>query len=361
MDDRTTQHAKLLVEYCTAVEPADNVLVKAPTAAENLAIALYEQLGEQGARPMLSWRNPRASRAYLRAANAKDIRTKDHELAAMEETDVVFLIKGARNAAETSDVDPEIGKATSSASQPVLEQRLDTRWVITQHPTPADAQRSDMSTPAWTDYVYDAILQDWEARREVQQQVANELETGEEIRIVAGDTTDLRLSVSGMAAYNDDGTENMPGGEVATSPVVDSVEGRVAFDFPVRRYGHEIEGAWLEIEEGEVVDYGAEKNEETLTNTIETDTGAQRVGELGIGMNRGIDRISHNILFDEKMGDTAHIALGQAMEECVPEDETFNESAIHLDMLVDMSEDSRIEVDGSDIQRDGTFWFEEGF
>ena len=101
--------------------------------------------------------------------------------------------------------------------------------------------------------------------------------------------------------------------------------------------------------------------EKTLASTIETDTGAQRVGELGIGMNRGINRINHNILFDEKMGETVHIAVGQAMEEYAPEDEALNESAVHLDSLVDMSENSRIEVDGTDIQQNGIFWFEEGF
>jgi len=359
MDDSTVHHAELLVDHCTAVGPGDNVLVKAPVAAEDLVVALFEALGDRGAHPLLSWRNSRAKRAYLRAAEAEEIETKTHELAAMEETDVVVLIKGERNSAESSDVTPEMGAAASQANEPVLKERLDTRWVITQHPTPADAQQAEMSTAGWREYVYDAMLRDWGAQRERQQRVADVLEVGETVRIVVGDRTELELSIEGMSAYNDDATENLPGGEVATSPVVDAATGRVTVDFPTRRRGQVVEDIWLEFEDGEVVDYGAERNEEVLATALETDEGARRLGELGIGMNRGIDEVSHNILFDEKMGGTVHVALGHAMAECVPDGRAFNESSLHMDLLLDTSEEARIEVDGQVIQRNGTFWFEE--
>jgi aminopeptidase len=251
-----------------------------------------------------------------------------------------------------------MGAAASQAKEPILKERLDTRWVITQHPTPADAQQAEMSTAGWREYVYDAMLRDWSGQRERQERVADVLEEGETVRIVAGDRTDLELSIEGMHAYNDDATENLPGGEVATSPVVDSATGRVTVDYPTRRRGQVIDGIWLEFDDGEVVDYGAERNEEVLATLLDTDEGARRLGELGIGMNRGIDEISHNILFDEKMGGTVHVALGHAMAECVPEDRAFNGSSLHMDLLLDTSEDARIAVDGDDIQRDGEFWFE---
>ncbi len=360
MDPRVTRHAELLTEHCTSIEPGDNVLVNAPAAASELVVALYEQIGSRGGRPMCVWRNPRARRAYLRAVELDAVGTNEHELAAMGQTDVAILIKAGRNATETSDVPPEAGAAVSRATEPILAERLDTRWVISQHPTAADAQRAGMSTAGWADYVYDAVLRDWAAQRRHQRRVADVLEDGADVRIVAGERTDLRLSIAGMGAYNDDGTENMPGGEVATSPVVDSVEGTLAVDFPVRRQGRELTGVWLEFEAGEVVAYGAAKNEAVLEQLLETDAGARRVGELGIGMNRGIDRVSRNILFDEKMGDTVHVALGQGIETCVPDDRALNESAIHQDLLVAMDDDARIEVDGEVIQRDGTFWFETG-
>ena len=357
MDDRIRRHAELLVDYCTEVGSEDDVLIAAPTPAEDLVVALYEHLGKRGARPMVEWRHGRARRAYTRAMDVDDFRPKEHRLAAMEETDIVILVKGTRNTAEGSDVDPEKGAAASRAKQSVLEERLDTRWVITQHPTPAGAQHAEMSTERWTEYVYDAIDRDWEAQREFQEGLVDVLDPADTVRIVSGDDSDLRLSVSGMDTLNDAGRENMPGGEVATVPVIDSVSGEIAFDLPLYRRGKEIHDVRLTFEDGVVVDHSASKNEAALTSMLETDQGARRVGELGIGMNRGIDRITGNILFDEKMGDTVHVALGNAMDECVPADREHNESAIHADLLVDVSENSRIEVDGEVVQQDGAFRF----
>jgi aminopeptidase len=358
MDERVRRHAELVVEHSLELAPDDDVLVRAPTAAEELVVALYEAIGRRGARPMLSWRNPRATRAYLRAVDPDHLRTKNHGLAAMEAADAVVLVKGARNAAETGDVAPEVGAAASRAREPVLAARLDTRWVITQHPTAADAQRAEMSTAAWRDHVYDAVLRDWAAVRERQARAADRLAAAEELRLVVGDRTDLRLSVAGMDAYNDDATENLPGGEVATVPGVGSAEGRFAVDFPVRRNGREVTGAWLEFADGAVVEFGADRNEATLAEAIGTDAGARRPGELGIGTNDGIDRVSHNLLFDEKMGGTVHLALGQAMAECVPEGREANESAIHLDLLADAREDACLEADGETVYRDGRFRLE---
>ncbi|UPW01408.1 aminopeptidase [Halorussus gelatinilyticus] len=361
MDERVERHAEILVDHCTDVGPEDDVLVRATEPAEELVVALYEKLGERGARPTTEWLNKRASRAYHRTMAAEDYRTKDHDLAAMAETDVVIMVVGSANTAENSDVAPEKRAAAGRAKQPILEERLDTRWVITRHPTPADAQAAEMSTDAYEEFVYDAVNRDWDAQREFQARMAEILDSASAVRLVSGDETDLRLSVDGMDSLNDYGRKNMPGGEVATSPVVDSVEGTLFVDVPFRENGREVRGARLEFEDGEVVACEARRNEAALWSVVETDEGSRRVGELGIGMNRGIDRLTHTTLFDEKMGDTVHVALGAAMEECVPDDREFNESARHLDLLVDVSEDSRLEVDGEVVQRDGTFRFEDGF
>jgi len=361
MDDRVRRHAEVLVDYCTDIGAEDDVLIRAPTAAEELVVALYEQVGKRGARPVTSWRNARAGRAYARTMDSGNYRTKEHELAAMEETDVVILISGETNTAEGADVDSEKAAASSRARGPILDERLDKRWVITQHPTPAHAQKAGMSTEAWTDFVYGAIDRDWSAQHTIREQLVELLDPAEEVRIVSGEATDIRLSVDGMGTLNDDGEENMPGGEVATVPVPGGVNGEVAFDLPLRRNGRETHDASLTFENGEVVEHAAGRNEAVLTSLLETDEGARRVGELGIGMNHGIGRVTHDLLFDEKTAETVHLALGDAIEECMPDGRESNESAIHVDMLVDMSSDSRIELDGEVVQRDGAFRFEEGF
>lgn len=358
MDPRIQNHAEILVEYCTEVQPGDTVLIKAVSQAEDLVVALQKELGERGALPTVSWLNQRASRAYTRAMDSEDFQTMDHVLAEMKTTDVVIMISGLSNAAELSDVDPEKRAAASKAKQPILEERLTKRWVITKHPTPADAQRAELSTAAWSDLLYDAMTIDWEEQRQRQDRVKDVLDTASDIRIETSGQTDLRMSVDGMGVLNDTGKENMPGGEVATSPVINSVEGTVAIDFPFRENGREVAGAILEFSNGEVVDFSAETNERVLKSLLETDEGARRLGELGIGMNPGIDQLTHNMLIDEKRGGTIHIALGEALEECVPEELEFNTSARHVDLLVEMGEGSSITVDGDRIQQDGRFWFE---
>ena len=361
MDPRIRQHAEILVEHSTAVEPDDNVLVQVRPAAEDLAVALAEKLGEIGANPSIELTSARADRAFLRASDPEEIDVSDSRLAEVEASDVIIIAKGSRNASERSDVPSEAMAAFRQARQPVTEERMGKRWVGTQFPAPGEAQLAEMSTEAYADFVYEAVNKDWEAQREHQEQMVEILDSADEVRVVSGETTDVAMSVEGMIPVNDYGEMNLPGGEVYTAPVPDSVEGEVLFDVPVVRSDREIEDAYLRFEDGEVVEHSAGKNEDLLTELLNADEGAKRVGELGIGMNRDIDRFTRNLLFDEKMGDTVHLAVGKAYDHCVPDDREPNRSAIHVDMIVDMSEDSFIEVDGEIVQRDGTFRFEEGF
>jgi len=357
MDPRIREHAEIIANHSVDLQEGDNVVISAPAVAEDLVVALYEVTGERGANPLSLNANSRFSRAYLRARD--EFETPEHHLALVEETDVYIAIRADTNVTETSDVGPETNAAYSQAHQPILGERLSKRWCLTQYPAPANAQLAEMSTEAYGNFVWDAILKDWDAVREHQAQMVEILDPADEVRIVSGDATDVRMSVAGNPTLNDYGEKNLPGGEVFTAPVADSVEGEVLFDKPLYHQGREVTGVHLRFEDGEVVDHSAEKNEEVLTEVLNTDDGARYLGELGIGMNRDIDQFTYNMLFDEKMGDTVHMAVGRAYEDTVGEDNERNESAVHVDMIVDMSEDSFIEVDGERVQEDGRFVFEE--
>ncbi|WP_128477458.1 aminopeptidase [Halorussus pelagicus] len=361
MDSRIRTHADILVDHCTDLDPSDDVLIRAPPVAEDLAVAVAERVGEVGANPSVSLQSERATRAYLQASDAEDFETPEHLLAMMESADAFILVTGDLNTAELSDVPTEKLAAFRRARRPIQEARMGKRWVGTQFPASGSAQKAEMSTEEYEEFVYEAVNKDWEAQRDHQQQMVEILDPAEEVRIVSGDTTDIRMSVAGMKTVNDDGRKNLPGGEVFTAPVPDSVAGEVLFDKPLLRHGREIQDAYLRFEDGEVVEHDALKNADLLASILDTDEGARRLGELGIGMNRDIDRFTYNMLFDEKMGDTVHMAVGKAIEETVPEGQPLNESAVHTDMIVDMSENSFIEVDGDVVQRNGTFRFEDGF
>lgn len=149
------------------------------------------------------------------------------------------------------------------------------------------------------------------------------------------------MSIRGRRAVVGEPTHNVPAGEVFTTPVEDSAEGKIFFDLLAVVYGKEVEEIMLRFERGEVVDYATTRNEELLKNMITTDEGSRRLGELGIGTNRGIKRFNKNILFDEKIGDVIHLAIGRAYKECGG----VNESAIHWDMIKTMKP-RRIVMDG---------------
>jgi aminopeptidase len=359
MDPRIREHAETVAAHSVDLEAGDEVAIVAPPQAEDLVVALHEVLGDRSANPLVLSGNDRFQRAYLRAAD--DFETPDHEMALVEETDVYIAIRADTNVTETSDVAPETNAAYRKAKRPILDERLSKRWCLTQYPASANAQLAEMSTEAYEDFVWDAILKDWDAVRDHQAQMVDILDDADEVRIRSGETTDVTMSVAGNPTINDYGEKNLPGGEVFTAPVPDTVEGEVLFDKPLYHQGREVTGVSLTFESGEVVDHSAEKNEEVLTEVLNTDEGARRLGELGIGMNRDIDTFSYNMLFDEKMGDTVHMAVGRAYEDTVGEDNEQNESAVHVDMIVDMTEDSFIEADGEVVQRDGTFRFEDGF
>ena len=360
MDPRIREHAEVLVDHSTEIKQGDHVLIRGQPAAEDLIVAVNELCGERGAITSVSMNSSRAGRAYMRALDEEHVALNEMALAEIEAADAMISVRGQENMSEQSDVPSEIRQQQSAANKPIQQEYLDKRWNGTQFPTPSGAQKAEMSTEAYEEFVWSAVNKDWDAVEAYQSQLVDILADAEEVHIRSGETTDVRMSIAGNVVKNDCGKHNMPGGEVFTAPVADSVDGEVLFDKPVMVHGREVLGARLVFEDGEVVEHDAEKNADVLTSLLETDDGARYLGELGIGMNRDIDEFTYNMLFDEKMGDTVHMAIGMAYEDTVGEENERNDSAVHTDMIVDMSEDSFIEVDGERIQEDGTFVFEDG-
>jgi aminopeptidase len=230
-------------------------------------------------------------------------------------------------------------------------------WVGTLFPTPAYAQDADLSVADFEEFAARAMFLDqddplaaWRAQRRRQEKLVRRLQKTAEVRIV-GPKTDLRLSIKDRTAVNDDGRHNMPGGEVFTAPVEDSAEGCISYSYPVVTRGREISGIRLEFSRGKVVKASADKNEPFLKKMLGQDPGASRLGELGIGMNSAVDRFVKNILFDEKIGGTVHLALGNSYPVCGGR----NKSALHWDMIMDLRNGGELYFDGTLVQKDGRF------
>ncbi len=358
MDKRIKKHAEILVDHSTNIQKGDFVIVSSEPESTELVKEVYRLLGEKGAIPYLQMRLPEAQSLYYENIDKENIIESEHSKELWKKADASIGIRGSSNTKSLSDISPSLRAKNSKVNKDIKEAKLDTKWVLTQHPTNGNAQSANMSTRKYQDFVYNAIINDWDEQKEFQEKMCDILESGKEVRIVSGDKTDIRMRIDGMHAINDYGKHNMPAGEVFTAPVKKSVNGSVLFDMPLMTQGREIQNVYLEFEDGEVIDYSASKNEDIIESILETDEGASYLGELGIGMNRGIDKFTYNMLFDEKMGDTIHLALGRAYKDNVGTNREINESSVHLDMIVDMSEDSYIKIDGEKVQRNGKFFFE---
>ena len=364
MDDRVHEHAETLVDWSARVEAGDAVVMSVAEGAHDLAVAVAAALGDRGADLLATSAADEVTRAYLRSFEG-DFGGSPHARALYEAADVTLILGGTRNIATLADVPGDTRQAYDRARQPVREARLATDWVSTVHPTRALAQAAGMALPTYQDFVYGAVLRDWPALAEEMAQLKAKLDDGTTVRIEAAGT-DLTLSIAGRTAVNStasvvDDSHNLPSGEVFTAPVVESVTGEVRFDVPRTVDGRRVRAVTLRFEDGEVVGVEAAEGEAAIRDVLDTDPGARRIGELGIGMNRGIDRVTDNVLFDEKMAGTVHLALGRAYDACLPAGEAGNESAVHVDLITTMGPGSRLTVDGDPVQVDGTFWYEPGF
>ena len=363
MDERVHEHAAVLVEWSAQVDAGDNVVVTVSPGAHDLAVAVAEQLGERGANVVTTYGSGEFTRAYLRAHDGEFDTDPAHALALYENADVVLSLGGGHNTAAQADVPGEQQGAYAKARERIREALMDTDWVSTVHPTRSLAQQAGMSYEAYQDFVYDAVLRDWESLAEEMATLKEILDDGSEVRLV-GEDTDLLMSIEDRTAVNSAASvaydsHNLPSGEVFTAP--EATEGEVTFDVPMTIRGKRLQDVWLRFDDGEVVDHRAGRNEGVIADILDTDDGARRLGELGIGMNRGIDRPTDSILFDEKMYETVHLALGRAYDACLPEGESGNDSAVHVDLITDVSTESRLEIDDEIVQRDGVFRWEEGF
>jgi len=355
-DPRVLEHARIVVEHSCKVKKNDFVMIVSTPEAQELLIAIASQLGRIGARFIVIDNSPAVMRAYTLQADDDTLSTTPRlSIAVAKEADVIINLGQftASNLQEMSDVPPHKLQLSSIAWRPVSEIINTKRWNITLHPTRALAQEAKMSFDAYCDFVYSAVIRDWPKMAAEMQALADKMAATRTVHILGKDT-DITFSIEGRKPLVDSGEKNLPGGEVYISPVDSTVEGQVYFDLPINHLGQDVKGARLKFRNGQAVESSAEEGADLLKTLMAADPGAGRVGELGIGMNRGITRFTKNILFDEKMGDTIHMAVGHAF----PESGGTNESAVHIDMIKTMKEGGTILFDDVPIYANGRFSWE---
>ena len=367
-DPRNTQLAKVFIEHSLDVQKGDKVVISTSDLyTEDLIRECYKLAVKKGAivyLDIMGWNYflDRSSfggysKMFLDLATKEQILNPPEIYKNIAEWGDKFIrITSLDNYVHLAGVDEEKLKLKSKSYHDWFRIIIDSKkWVLTYYPTLAMAQQAGMSLSELEDFFFSSTLVDYEAMRINGEKIAKLIDDTKEIHII-GDKTDLYLDITGRLACNGCGYINIPDGEVFCAPVHQKTHGYIYYDLPFSKSNEEINGAYLEFEKGKVVKATAESGEQALLDGLATDEGASYLGELGLGINYGIDRVMKNTLFDEKIGGTVHVTLGAAYESergGAP-DNMRNKSAIHWDLVKDMRKP------GSIIEADGKIVFKEG-
>ncbi|MBI5151378.1 MAG: aminopeptidase [Candidatus Pacebacteria bacterium] len=350
-DSRNTKLADILVNYSIKAKPLDKVWVKVTTPLGlPLAREVFKKLIDVGSLPYIDIGDENTTKYYFDHAKEKQLTAKPEIAKFLAEwSDKSITIVADQNTRELSQADSKKMLVRSKILKPIRDISIKKPWVLTYYPTPAMAQDANMGYEDFCDFFYNACNRDWKKEYARLKKLADMM-TNAKLIEVRGEKTNLKLSAKGRLFIPCAGQYNMPDGEAFTAPVDDSVEGEVYFNYPLLRQGKMIRDIHLFFEKGKVVKATASENQDFLIKILDTDEGARRLGEFAVGANPGIRNYMYNVLFDEKMQGTVHMALGEAYEEC----KGYNKSAIHMDIIKDMtSKGSVVIADGKTILKEG--------
>ncbi len=359
------KYAKLLVNYCLAVKKDDKVYIVSSYLAEPLLREVVKETYIAGGIPVLNVEIDGIGEMALQYGN-------EHQLSwvnparkyVMENFDCYLNIRAPfeKGDGEKEPADAKKFKVLQQAQQELNKiyfERIGNgslRRCLCQYPTKAGADDAEMSLSDYEKFVYQSCylfdedpVAKWLDVRKKQQAYVDYLNKADRVEY-KGPNIDISFSVKGRTWINSDGRSNMPSGEVFSAPVEDSVNGQVYFSYPTIYMGKDVTGITLEVKNGEIINWNAEKGKEVLDKVFSID-GARHWGEVAVGTNYNIQRTTRNILFDEKIGGSIHVAVGQSYQQCGGK----NESAIHWDMITDMKNGGYILADGVKIYENGAF------
>ncbi len=357
MEKRIKDMAKILVDYSINVKKGENIMLDASSLAQDLILEVYKRIIQKGAYPSTSIGLPGMTKIYYE--NASEEQLKHFPKIAWHKvlhSQAELGIDAPKDTRALKRINPKKialrSKTTNKIIDYIVNEKKRIRRCTTQFPTSALAKDAGMSFKKYQNFFFRAVNQDWKKESKRLNKIHSLFKGADKIQIIAPETN-IQMSVKNRPLIVDAGEENMPGGEMFYAPIRESVNGYIRFTYPAIRAGKEVKGIRLEFKNGKVVKATATHNEKFLKTMINIDSGSKYVGELGIGCNYKIDRFTKNLLFDEKIGGTIHLALGMAYKECKGK----NKSILHWDIVCDLRKNSKIIVDGKIVQKNGKFLF----
>ncbi len=351
-DLRTRKLAQLAVRYSTAVKPNENVIISGGTEAVDFLVELYKEIILQGAHPIVRVHLPGINDFYYKYAKKHQIeKFPDYWMNTVKQAQAYIGIDSELNTRELTNSNSKKISERQKITHPISDYICNTqdkiRRVTIAYPSNALAQDAEMSLNEYENFVYASCLQDWKKLGKQIDKILKIFQKGKLVHLL-GENVDLKFNINGKLAKADKGEENMPGGEVFMAPIRESLNGWIKFEYPAIRNGKEVTDILLKFKEGKVIEFDASKNKDFLEQMLKTDENSSYVGEFGIGCNPKINKFTKNLLFDEKIGGTIHLALGMAYKD----NGGGNDSALHWDIVKDMKK-AKIILDGKVVQENG--------
>lgn len=365
MNNFYQKYADVLVNYSTKVKKNDLVIIKTQSyLAEPLIKEIYRAVLKNGAHPVVRCSFESLSEIFIKNADDNQLNYIDEmSKIEFEKADKIISIGAPLNvksmANANSDKMAKRSKATRELSQTMLKrsEKGELNWVIADFPTQALSQEAKMSLDEYKEFLINSCyldlenpVQKWIEIGQEQKRIVSKLNGTKKLHIT-GEKTDITFSVENRLWISCDGINNFPDGEIFTSPVEDSAEGEIYFDFPAIYRGNQADKIHLKLKEGRVIEASAQTGEDFLNSMLNMDEGSRLVGEIAIGTNERIKNATGNILFDEKIGGSVHMALGASY----PETGGKNVSGLHWDIIKNMKNNSCIYADDKLIYKDGRF------
>lgn len=363
MVDIYKKYAQLLTNYCLNIQKGHKVYIRSTYLAEPLLQALQIEILKNGGIPVFDISFAEKSNIALTYSNKEQLEyIEPNTIEGFTKFDAFLSIQAPFNLKETKNVDSEKRNIQTNATKDIMKvysvRSTDgsMRRSLCVYPTHAAAQEAGMSLREYENFVFDACnlfepdpIAAWTNLGSNQQKYVDRLNKAKMVQYI-GPNIDIRFSVEGRTWINSDGKSNMPSGEVFSAPVENSVNGKVKFTMPSIYMGNEVHDVTLEVKNGEVVQWSASQGKEFLDKIFQI-PGAKYFGEVAVGTNYKIQQLTKNILFDEKIGGTIHMAIGQSYHHCGGK----NDSTVHWDMITDMKVGGEILADGEVIYKNGAF------
>jgi len=333
-DSRIIKLARLLINYSLNVKKGERILIIGNGIARDFIDEFETQIKLVGAVPVSVIFEKDFEYNLIKSGDVNKMeKLRDETLALAKTTQAVIDIEN-----EDICLHGLSSKKIQSCSlilKPLWDyliyDRHNYRRVTVLIPSKTIARDAKMSMEKFKDYFYSCCFIDWNSLSQKFTKINDLFNKGNRVHLI-GEGIDLKFSIKGRVSVLEDGKENMPGGEVYTAPIKESLEGWVKFDFPAVRDGIQISGISLVFKKGKIIKYSAEKNQNILKSLIETDKGSKYIGEFAVGINPHANKVTASWI-DEKNINTVHLAIGKSYDE----NKGDNDSAVHFDIVRSMN------------------------